>query len=196
MRVVVVVAHPDPDSFTHAIASTAAAALSKAGHQTTVVDLYGEGFRVAMSKGEWLAYHGDRPILDPMVERHAEIIKQAEALVFVYPTWWSTMPAILKGWLERVLVPGVGFVFDEKQRVRRGLTQVRRIVGISTIRLAEAVREGNARQRSAHVAARTEAQHGDPHTPIVARACYTTRQLHRCQACRVPAAVERKMRSL
>lgn len=132
MRVVVVFANPDPDSFTHAIASTATAALSKAGHQVTVLDLYGEGFRVAMSKGEWLAYHGDRPLLDPMTERHADIAKQAEAFVFVYPTWWSTMPAVLKGWLERVLVPGVGFIFDEKQHVRRGLTQVHRIVGIST----------------------------------------------------------------
>ena len=82
MRVVVVVANPDPDSFTHAIASTATTALSKAGHQTTVVDLYGEGFRVAMSKGEWLAYHGDRPILDPMVERHAEIINRRRLLRF------------------------------------------------------------------------------------------------------------------
>ena len=132
MRVVVVVAHPDPNSFNHAIASTATNSLSKAGHQVTVLDLYGEGFRTTMSKGEWLAYHGERPILDPMAERHAEIVKQAQALVFVYPTWWSTMPAILKGWLERVMVPGVGFVFDEKQHVRRGLTQVRRIVGIST----------------------------------------------------------------
>jgi NAD(P)H dehydrogenase (quinone) len=67
-----------------------------------------------------------------MVERHAGIVKQAEALVFVYPTWWSTMPAILKGWLERVMVPGVGFVFDDRQRVRRGLTHVHRVVGIST----------------------------------------------------------------
>ena len=132
MRVVVVVAHPDPNSFNHAIASTATASLSKAGHQVTVIDLYGEGFRADMSKGEWLAYHSERPILDPMAERHADIVKQAEALIFVYPTWWSTMPAVLKGWLERVMVPGVGFVFDEKQRVRRGLKQVRRIVGIST----------------------------------------------------------------
>jgi len=67
-----------------------------------------------------------------MVERHARIIQAAEALVFVYPTWWSTMPAILKSWMERVLVPGVGFVFDEHQKVRPGLTHVRRLVGIST----------------------------------------------------------------
>lgn len=97
-----------------------------------MLDLYAEEFRATMSHDERLAYHSDRPLLDPMAERHAGIVKQAEALVFVYPTWWSTMPAILKGWLERVMVPGVGFVFDDRQHVRRGLTQVRRIVGIST----------------------------------------------------------------
>jgi NAD(P)H dehydrogenase (quinone) len=85
-----------------------------------------------MSPAERLAYHGDRPLLDPMAERHADIVKRAEAFVFIYPTWWSTMPAVLKGWLERVMVPGVGFVFDEHHHVRRGLTRVRRIVGIST----------------------------------------------------------------
>jgi NAD(P)H dehydrogenase (quinone) len=132
MRVVVVVAHPDPDSFNHAIASTAVASLTRAGHAVTVLDLYAEEFRTAMSHDERQAYHSDRALLDPMAERHAGIIKRAEALVFVYPTWWSTVPAILKGWLERVMVPGVGFVFDEHQRVRRGLTDVRRIVGIST----------------------------------------------------------------
>lgn len=132
MRVVVVVAHPDPNSFSHAIASTARSALSGAGHDVAVLDLYAEGFRTAMSPAERRAYHGDRPILDPMVERHAEIVKQAEALVFVYPTWWSTTPAILKGWVERVMVPGVGFVFDERHHVRRGLKGVRCVVGIST----------------------------------------------------------------
>jgi NAD(P)H dehydrogenase (quinone) len=132
MRVVVVVAHPDPNSFSHAITSTVRASLSAGGHEVTVLDLYAEEFRAAMSHDERLAYDGDRPILDPMVELHAGVVKQAEALVFVYPTWWSTMPAILKGWLERVMVPGVGFVFDERHHPRPGLTHIRRIIGIST----------------------------------------------------------------
>jgi putative NADPH-quinone reductase len=132
MRVVVVVAHPDTSSFNHAIVSTATSSLTRAGHEVTVLDLYAEGFRPAMSRAERSAYHSDRPLLDPMAERHADIVKRAEALIFVYPTWWSTMPAILKGWLERVMVPGVGFVFDDHQHVRRGLTKVRCIVGIST----------------------------------------------------------------
>ena len=132
MRVVVVLAHPDPNSFNHAIAAAASDSLTRAGHEVTLLDLYAEGFRAAMSPAERVAYHSDRPLLDPMAERHADIVKRAEALVFVYPTWWSTMPAILKGWLERVMVPGVGFVFDEHHHVRRGLTHVHRVVGIST----------------------------------------------------------------
>ena len=132
MHVVVVVAHPDPTSFTHAVASTARTALDEGGHDVTVLDLYGEEFRAAMSHDERAAYDSDRPILDPMVELHAGAVTRAEALVFIYPTWWSSVPAILKGWLERVMVPGVGFVFDEDHHVRRGLTHVRRIIGIST----------------------------------------------------------------
>lgn len=132
MRVVVVVANPDANGFSQSIASTATSALLESGHHVTVLDLYAEQFRTAMSPDERLAYHSNRPLLDPMAERHAEIVKRAEALVFVYPTWWSTMPAILKGWLERVMVPGVGFVFDDHHHVRRGLTHVRRVVGIST----------------------------------------------------------------
>ena len=56
----------------------------------------------------------------------------AQTLVFVYPTWWSQPPAILRGWLERVLVPGVAFRFDDKGKVRPGMQHVRRIIGIST----------------------------------------------------------------
>ena len=52
--------------------------------------------------------------------------------MFVYPTWWSGQPAIMKGWLERVMVPGVGFHLDERNKVVPGLNHVRRIVGIST----------------------------------------------------------------
>lgn len=133
MLAAVVVAHPSADSYCRALAARAVAGLRAAGHDVVVLDLYDEGFRVAMTAEERHAYHGDEPIVDPMVARHADVVTRAEALVFVYPTWWSGLPAILKGWLERVLVPGVGFRFDERSgKVRPGLGQVRRIVGISS----------------------------------------------------------------
>ena len=133
MLVALVVAHPSPDSYCQALAARAVAGLRAAGHDVVVLDLYAEGFGVAMTAEERRAYHGDEPILDPMVARHADVVTRADALVFVYPTWWSGLPAILKGWLERVMVPGVGFRFDERSgKVRPGLKQVRHIIGIST----------------------------------------------------------------
>lgn len=125
-------AHPNADSFNHAIATRALESLTEAGHDAQLLDLYALGSKAAMSADERVAYHSDRPILDPMIQAHAELLLGAEALVFIYPTWWSSLPAILKGWLERVMVPGVAFIFDESGKVQRNLTHIRRIVGIST----------------------------------------------------------------
>lgn len=133
MRALVLVAHPAPESLTHAAATRAVAGLERAGHAVDVVDLCAEGYRAAMSLEERLAYETDDPIRDPIVAAHVAQLRAAQILVFVYPTWWSGLPAVLKGWLERVMVPGVGFTLDDRTRkVRPGLTHIRRIVGIST----------------------------------------------------------------
>jgi putative NADPH-quinone reductase len=133
MQALVVVAHPCDDSFTHAVAERAVAGLRARGHAVEVVDLYALGFRVAMSPEERHAYHGETPLIDEHTREHARLVGWADCLVFVYPTWWSGQPAMLKGWLERVMVPGVAFVFDERSgKVRPGLRHVRRLVGISS----------------------------------------------------------------
>ena len=137
MEVLVVCAHPEAGSFTHAISAAVERGLTRAGHDVTTLDLYALRFAAAMSGPELAAYQawqaGDAPpVLDPLVAEHTALVGRAGTLVFVYPTWWSQPPAILKGWLERVLVPGVSFSFDAKGRVQPGLQHVRRIVGIST----------------------------------------------------------------
>ncbi len=133
MLALVVVAHPSADSYCHALAARAETGLLAAGHEVVVIDLYAVGMRAEMTADEREAYHGESPIIDPLVAAHAALVQRAEAIVFVYPTWWSGLPAILKGWLERVMVPGVGFVLDERtNKVRPGLGQMRRLVGIST----------------------------------------------------------------
>lgn len=131
--VLVVSAHPCEDSFHHAVVEAAVRGLEAGGHQATVLDLYGLGFRAAMTLDEHRAYHGAQPILDPLVAEHARLVQQATTLVFVYPTWWGGLPAVMKGWFERVLVPGVGFELDDRTgKVRPALHQVRHLVGIST----------------------------------------------------------------
>lgn len=132
MRALVIVAHPVAGSFTHAAAEAAVTGLRAAGHEVEVSGLYAIGFRAAMSADERRAYHSGQPVLDPLVATQVDLVTSAGILVFVYPTWWSGLPAILKGWLERVMVENVGFRFNRRRKVRPALTNVRQIVGIST----------------------------------------------------------------
>ncbi len=132
MDVVMVTAHPHADSFTAAAATAARRGMQRAGHSVVELDLYAIGFVPAMSAAERAAYHEATPLIDPMTIEHARLVRRAGALVFVYPTWWGGPPAVLRGWLERVLVPGVAFRFDERGKVVPAMTNVRRIVGVST----------------------------------------------------------------
>jgi putative NADPH-quinone reductase len=132
VRALIILADPEPAGLLHDATARATAALQEAGHHVTTRDLRAEGFRAEMNAIERAAYESDRPIRDPLVAEHAELVGETNILVFVYPTLLSTLPAIMKGWLERVLVPGVGFVLDHRQKVRPGLSHVRRIVGVST----------------------------------------------------------------
>jgi putative NADPH-quinone reductase len=133
VRVLVLHAHPARESLSRAACDAAERGLRRAGHDVRVVHLDDEGFSAAMTLEERRAYETPAPILDPVVARHAEWVRWAEALVFVYPTWWGTMPAPLKGWLDRVLVPGVAFHLDpETNKVRPDLGHIRVLAGVST----------------------------------------------------------------
>lgn len=133
MRFLVVHAHPSRASFNHLLYETACRALAAGGHEVAALDLYGEGFAAAMSEQERRAYQAEHPILDEQVARHADLVRWADGLVFVYPTWWMGLPAVLKGWLDRVLVPTVAFHLDpDTHRVTSDLGHVRRIVGVTT----------------------------------------------------------------
>ena len=130
-RVLLVYCHPNPESFTAALRDRTMAALRAGGHDVRLTDLHADGFDPTMSCDERRTHKESG--VGPDLQRYADDLRWAQALVLVYPTWWSGLPAVLKGWLERVMVPGVGFTLDARTRkVRPGLTHIRRIVGIST----------------------------------------------------------------
>ena len=138
MRVLLIHAHPNPDSFSASIRDSALAGLQRGGHMVRTISLYSDdagtpSFEARMSAAEREAYSSGDPILDDVVREYAAHISWAEALVFVYPTWWFGLPAVLKGFLDRVLVPGVAFTLDPRsEKVKPGMTNIRRLVGIST----------------------------------------------------------------
>ncbi len=133
MKALLVHAHPDPDSYSRALRDKVVAGLQAAGHTCDILDLYAHDYRAAMNRDEHIAYSTPTPLNDPMVIGHADVISQCDLVVFVYPTWWSSVPAILKGWMERTLVRGVAFDLDERTgKLTPLLRQVRHIVGVTT----------------------------------------------------------------
>ena len=133
MRVLLIYCHPNPESFTAALRAAAERGLAAAGHDVRVADLYGEEFDPVLRREERAAYHtageNERPIAAEI-----ERIKWAEALVFVYPTWWYGQPAMLKGWLDRVWVPHVTFTMPtETKPIGRNMTNIRIIVAVTTL---------------------------------------------------------------
>lgn len=108
MRILVVHAHPAPDSFGAAVRDEVMATLSSKGHEVRLIDLYALDFDPVMRADERRGYYGGVPS-DPELEPHIEAIRWAEGVVFVYPTWWCGLPAILKGWFDRVWAVDVAF---------------------------------------------------------------------------------------
>lgn len=112
MRVLVVYAHPLADSFAAALHRAVLAALRQAGHAVDDCDLYAEGFDPVLTAAERRAYNAPEPELSAVAE-HVARLKAADALVLCFPTWWYGMPAILKGYFDRVWAKDVAFTLPE-----------------------------------------------------------------------------------
>ena len=132
MRVVLVVdSIRDEDGFVRRIAGAAVAGLESVAHHVDVVDLAALRFSPVMTGADRRAYFSPEPLVCPQVAASADLVRQADALVFVYPTVLSTVTPGIKGWIERTFVPGVAFTLGDPVAARRGLSAVRRLVGIS-----------------------------------------------------------------
>jgi len=130
MRVMVVFAHPVEKSFNAAINATVIEALRQRGHEVDACDLYAENFPAIMSREDRLLYHdipANRALARPWIER----LEAAEGLVLVFPTWVFGPPAILKGFMEKVFLPGVAFQLVDG-KVRGSLRHLKRVGGVST----------------------------------------------------------------
>jgi NAD(P)H dehydrogenase (quinone) len=107
VRCLLVVAHPLKNSLCATIASEAADAMLAAGHELRIHDLYDSGFQPALTADERKNYYGSYEITE--MKQEVEELQWAEILVLVFPTWWFGMPAVLKGWIDRVWGPGIAY---------------------------------------------------------------------------------------
>jgi NAD(P)H dehydrogenase (quinone) len=132
MRVVLVV-DPirDDGGFVRRIADAAVAGLESGRHEVDVVDLVAQRFSPVMSSVDRRAYFSHEPLVCAETAASAALVRGADALVFVYPTTLSTVTPGIKGWIERTFVPGVAFTLGDPAASRRGLSNIRRLVGVS-----------------------------------------------------------------
>ena len=132
MRVLVLYAHPLADSFAAALHRAIVAALRRGGHEVDDCDLYAEGFVPVLSPAERRAYDTPSPDLAG-VAGHVAPLRAAEAVVLCFPTWWYGMPAILKGYFDRVWAQGVAFHLPEGGgAILPALTNIKKLWVVTT----------------------------------------------------------------
>jgi putative NADPH-quinone reductase len=127
----VVHCHPLGDSYNRALFEAIVAGLAARGHEVTAIDLYREGFDPALSPAERAGFY-DQPYDDAPVARYTRLLRRVDGIILCFPQWWFGMPALLKGYFDRVWVPGVAFAHDfARGQVRPLLTNIK-VFGVVT----------------------------------------------------------------
>jgi putative NADPH-quinone reductase len=130
MKILVLYAHPLETSFNAALHHTIVERLAAAGHAVDDLDLYAEDFDPRLSRAERLAYHENRSANDP-IDPYVRRLLAADGLVLSFPVWNYGFPAILKGFFDRVFLPGVSFrMVDGK--VQPTLHNIRKVAAVTT----------------------------------------------------------------
>ncbi|HTG02159.1 MAG TPA: NAD(P)H-dependent oxidoreductase [Nitrospirota bacterium] len=131
MNVSVILGHPSRSSFNHAIAAVAVAQLRENDHQVYFHDLCEEHFDPVLPPEEI----PKNTTLPSLIKQHCDEIARADGIIIIHPNWWGQPPAVLKGWIDRVLRPGVAYEFlegDSGEGVPRGLLKAKTAVVFNT----------------------------------------------------------------
>jgi putative NADPH-quinone reductase len=131
MKISVILAHPDRSSFNHAIAQTAVERIENNGHGVFFHDLYVEHFDPLLI-GKEIPKDASLPQL---IRGHCEEIREVEGIIIVHPNWWGQPPAILKGWIDRVIRPGIAYEFlegDSGEGIPEGLLRAKAAIIFNT----------------------------------------------------------------
>ena len=131
MRVLYLYCHPLPESFHAAIRGRALDGLRAAGHEVDLLDLYADRFDPVLSEDARRHYH-DTSRNQAGLEGYIRRLKSADALIVQFPVWCFGMPAMLKGFIDRMFMPGVAFDISDPERVKPTLGNLKRVAGIVT----------------------------------------------------------------
>ena len=132
MKVLIIYAHPERESFTYEVLRAFTAGLEESGHTVEVIDLYEIGFNPLTTRSE--VYGEDIP---EDVAEQQKIVSSAEAMAFIASTWWNGFPAILRGWIDRVFSYGFAYTASENYLGTKGLLPHKKVTIIQFINSSE-----------------------------------------------------------
>ncbi len=115
MRVAIVFNHPYEGSYCHAILNSVMSGLQHAGHEVDLIHLDKDGFNPVMTTADLKAFKDRKPV-DPMVIAYKQRLGEADHLIFIFPIWWELMPALTKGFIDKVIFPGVAYDYTREGR--------------------------------------------------------------------------------
>lgn len=154
MHALVVVAHHDPRSLTHSLAAKLAEGLVHNGHSAEVADLFAEGFNPLFGPADHAVHHRTAAPADDVLAEQARI-DRSDALVLVFPVYWWSMPALLKGWIDRVFSNGWAFDFSTQASMVKMLGRLNvHLIGVGGADAATFSKHGYER------AMKTQIDHG------------------------------------
>lgn len=128
MQLLAIFAHPNAKSFNHALLDVLRGEADAKGHICTVCDLYADGFNPVLSKDDFESFNHDRTPRD--IQAMQDAIAAADVVAFIHPIWWFGMPAIMKGWIDRVF--SYGFAYGHDSRGVRPLLSGKKAILINT----------------------------------------------------------------
>jgi NAD(P)H dehydrogenase (quinone) len=129
MKQLIVYSHPNPKSFNHAILEEFSRELEAAGHEVRIRDLYALRFDPVLKAADFEAMAAGKPLED--VREEQAHVAWADVVTFIFPLWWAGMPAIARGYLDRVFTEGFAYRFDDKGHHR--LLSAKRVLTITTL---------------------------------------------------------------
>ncbi|MFJ9691211.1 NAD(P)H-dependent oxidoreductase [Kitasatospora sp. NPDC101183] len=141
-RIGVYLAHPRKDSFNHALYGAVVDELRGRGCEVLAHDLYAEGFAPLLTAGETETVADHEESGDPQLALHRAEVATLDALVLIHPNWWGMPPAILTGWAQRVMVPGVAYKLGTAAGEPAGLLRAGRALVLNTSDTPEAREQG------------------------------------------------------
>jgi NAD(P)H dehydrogenase (quinone) len=132
MRYAIVFNHPYEGSFCNAILQTVQKALTSAGHHTDILHLDDDGFNPVMTAADLQGFTQGAPV-DPQVITYRQRLEQADQLILIFPIWWEPMPAMTKGFIDKVIYPGVAYDYDKTSRWPKMIKRWHRLQGVTLI---------------------------------------------------------------